>query len=145
MTGADPFERLVDTVLGGAGAKPVWGQRQRGITSRGFNERQFAKRLREYWGADADPMRVRLAQEDARFVAGVVHMVGDELRLSNADRRRVATAVTRDRLLGESDPSLAEVDAAWRAWWPPAPGPQARDRAAEFLRAWRDWLEHAQT
>ena len=142
MTSEDAFERLVDTVIGGAGSKPVWGQRSRSF-SRGFNDKQFAKRLRAYWGADADPMRVRLAQEDGRFVAGVVHMVGDELQLNATDRRRVAVAVTRHRLLGETDPSLATVDAAWRAWWPPPPGPEARERARDFLRAWREWLEQS--
>ena len=144
MTGDDTFERLVDTIVGGGGTKPVWGQRQHRIV-RSFNERQFAKRLRAYWGADADPMRVRFAQEDARFVAGVVHMVADELQLSDDDQRRVARAVVRHRLLGEPDASLEGVDAAWQAWWPPAPGPSARDRAREFLNTWRVWLEQSST
>ena len=142
-TPRDPFERLVDEVAHGGGSAPVWGQhRGHGYgRARGFNERRFAKRLREYWGADADPMRVQLAQADARFVAGVVRMVGDELRLSPEDRRRVCAGAVRSRLLGEDDPFMAPVDAAWRAWWPPAPGPEGRERLQEFLDAWRAWLQ----
>ncbi len=99
------------------------------------------KALRRYWGPDADTMRVQLACEDARFVTGVVKMVGDELGLSDADRRRVGAAAVRSRLLGEGDGTLANVDAAWRAWWPPPPGPAGRERLADFLGAWRAWLE----
>jgi hypothetical protein len=84
---------------------------------------------------------VSLAREDARFVAGVIKMVGDELGLSEADRRRVGAAAVRSRLLGEGDATLAPVDTAWRAWWPPPPGPTGRERLADFLGAWRAWLE----
>ena len=68
-------------------------------------------------------------------------MVGDELGLSDADRRRVGAAAVRSRLLGEGDESLARVDAAWRAWWPPPPGPTGRARLDDFLGAWRAWLD----
>ncbi len=136
----DAFTRLTDALLAGGASQPVWGQHRHSMFSRGFNERKFTKSLRAYWGSEADEMRVRLAAEDARFVAGVVELVGDELRLSPDDRRRVAAAALRTRLLGESDPSLARVEAAWRAWWPPPPGPDGRDRLQELLEAWREWL-----
>jgi len=140
----DPFDRLVDEVSrGGASTTPVWGQQRRHAF--GMSERKFAKALREYWGESADPLRVKLATEDARFVAGVVHMVGDELHLSADDRRRVCAEAVRVRLLGEPDTSFADVDRAWRAWWPPAPGPEGRDRVQEFLRAWRVWLEDSRS
>jgi hypothetical protein len=137
--GADAFERLVDLILGGGGHHAVWGQHQRRIT-RGFNERKFRKTLWVYWGVEADSMRVSLAVQDAVFVAGVIRTVGEQLRLNATDQRRVATAVVRQRLLGEPDPTLDEVDAAWRAWWPPPPGDDARRLFAQFLAAWRDWL-----
>ena len=100
----------------------------------------MAKALRQYWGPEADAMRVQLAREDARFVTGVIKMVGDELGLSDADRRRVGAAAVRSRLLGEGDDSLVRVDAAWRAWWPPPPGDEGRALLAQFLGAWRVWL-----
>lgn len=136
----DAFTRLTDAVLAGGASAPVWGQHRHSMFSRGFNERKFAKALRAYWGAGADEMRVRLATEDARFVAGVVELVGDQLRLSADDRRRVAAAAVRTRLLGETDASMARVETAWRAWWPPPPGPDGRLRLQEFLDAWREWL-----
>jgi len=141
----DPFERLVDEVAQGVAHAPVWGQRgpARIARPRGFNEARFAKRLREYWGPDADPMRVRLAQQDAGFVAHVVRMVGDELRLSPEDRRRVCAGAVRFRLLGESDPFMAPVDAAWNAWWPPTTGDDSRAKHRAFLDAWRAWLDVA--
>ena len=55
--------------MGDGGHRPVWGQHQRS-TGRGFDERRFRKSLRAYWGAEADPMRVSLAVQDAVFVAG---------------------------------------------------------------------------
>lgn len=136
----DPFERIVDEVCGGTQGA-VWGQHQRRWRARGSNDRRITKALRRYWGPDADAMRVQLACEDARFVTGVVRMVGDELGLSDADRRRVGAAAVRSRLLAEGDDSLARVDAAWRAWWPPPPGPTGRARLDDFLGAWRAWLE----
>lgn len=136
----DPFARLTDALLAGGSSQPVWGQHGHARFGRGFNERKFAKALRAYWGADADEMRVRLAAEDARFVADVVALVADELRLSADDRRRVAAAALRTRLLGESDASMAPVEAAWRAWWPPPPGPEGRERLQVLLEAWREWL-----
>ncbi len=139
MSGKDPFDRLVDTVLGGSGHRQVWGQHQRS-TGRGFDERRFRKALRAYWGAEADPMRVSLAVQDASFVAGVVQTVGEHLALNADDRRRVAVGVVRQRLLGEPDPTLDEVDAAWRAWWPPPPGDEGRALLAHFVGAWRAWL-----
>jgi hypothetical protein len=135
----DPFRRLVDTVLGGGGHHSVWGQHQR-VVGRGFDERRFRKALREYWGPDADTMRVSLAVQDASFVAGVVRTVTEQLRLGADDQRRVAAAVVRRRVLGEPDPSLDEIDDAWRAWWPPPPGDDGRVLFANFLRAWREWL-----
>jgi hypothetical protein len=139
VSGKDPFDRLVDTVLGGGSHRPVWGQHQRS-TGRGFDERRFRKALRAYWGAEADPMRVSLAVQDASFVAGVVQTVGEHLALNADDRRRVAVGVVRQRLLGEPDPTLDEVDAAWRAWWPPPPGDEGRALLAKFIGAWRAWL-----
>ncbi len=139
MSAKDPFEQLVDTVLGGDGHHAVWGQRQRTLR-RGFDERRFKKALRGYWGADADNMRISLAVQDARFVAGVIQTVSEQLALDAATQRRVAAAVTRRRLLGEPDPTLDDVDTAWRAWWPPPPGDEGRVLFADFLRAWRDWL-----
>jgi len=137
----DPLARLVDTLLGGGGHRPVWGHHQPVMgRGRGFDERRFRKALRAYWGADADTMRVSLAVQDAVFVAGVVQTVSEQLGLDPGDKRRIATAVVRQRLLGETDPTLGEVDAAWRAWWPPPPGDEGRARFAEFLGAWRSWL-----
>jgi hypothetical protein len=120
----------------------VWtgGRRRRsGLPS--TKSRRLGKALREYWGPDADPLRVNLALEDSRFVTGVVQTVCDELRCSADDRRRVAAAATRARLLGEGDVSLARVDAAWRAWWPPDTSPESRERFSEFIGAWRAWLQ----
>jgi len=135
----DPFAQLVDTVLGGVGHRPVWGQHHTGV-GRGFDERRFRKALRAYWGADADTMRVSLAVQDAVFVSGVVHMVVEALGLGADDQRRVAAAVVRRRLLGEPVPSLDDVDFAWHAWWPPPPGDDGRMLMAHFLGTWRDWL-----
>jgi hypothetical protein len=135
----DPLDRLVDGILGGSGHHPVWGQHQP-TTGRGFDERRFRKALRAYWGAEADPMRVSLAVQDGVFVAGVVKTVVEQLGLGLDDRRRVASAVVRRRLLGEPDPTLDEIDAAWTRWWPPAPGDEGRTRFADFLGAWRAWL-----
>jgi hypothetical protein len=135
----DPFDRLVDGILGGGGQHPVWGQHQP-RTGRGFDERRFRKALRAYWGAEADTMRISLAVQDAAFVAGVVKTVVEQLGLGDDDRRRVASAVMRRRLLGEPDPTLDEVDATWTRWWPPAPGDEGRIRFADFLDAWRSWL-----
>ena len=139
MSSKDPFDRLVDTVLGGGSHHAVWGQHQRN-PGRRFDERRFRKALRAYWGAEADPMRVSLAVQDAAFVAGVVQTVGEHLALGPDNRRRVAVGVVRQRLLGEPDPTLDEVDAAWRAWWPPPPGDEGRALLAQFLGAWRAWL-----
>jgi hypothetical protein len=139
VSGKDPFDSLVDTVLGGSSHRPVWGQHQRS-TGRGFDKRRFRKALRAYWGAEADPMRVSLAEQDAVFVAGVVQTVTEQLALGSDDRRRVAVAVVRRRLLGEPDPTLDEVDAAWHAWWPPPPGDEGRALLRQFLGAWRIWL-----
>ena len=139
MTAKDPFDQLVDTILGGGGHRPVWGQHQaRG--GRGFDERRFRKAMWLYWGPEADTMRVRLVVQDAAFVAGVLRTVSEHLALSADDRRRMTVAVVRQRLLGEPDASLDEVDAAWRAWWPPPPGDDARSLFANFLGAWRAWL-----
>jgi hypothetical protein len=135
----DPFALLVDTVVGGGGHRPVWGQHQRAV-GHGFDERRFRKALRAYWGVDADSMRVSLAVQDAIFAAGVVHMVSETLGLSDGDQRRVAAAVIRRRLLGEPDPSLDDVDYAWSAWWPPPPGDEGRMLFAHFLGTWREWL-----
>jgi hypothetical protein len=131
---------LTEALLAGGASQAVWGQHGHARFGRGFNERKFAKTLRAYWGGDADEMRVRFAAEDARFVAGVVELVGDELGLSADDRRRVAAAALRTRLLGESDPSMTRVEGAWRAWWPPPPGADGRERLQELLEAWREWL-----
>ena len=92
----DPLSRLVDTLLGGGGHRPVWGQHQP-VTGRGrgFDERRFRKALRAYWGAEADPMRVSLAVQDAVFVAGVVQTVSEQLGLDPRDKRRIAAAVVR--------------------------------------------------
>ena len=139
MSTKDPFDHLVDIVLGGCGHHAVWGQHQRRI-GRGFNERKFRKALWVYWGAEADSMRISLAVQDGVFVSGVIRTVSEQLGLSAADQRRVAAAVVRQRLLGEPDPTLDDVDAAWRAWWPPPPGDDARTLFAEFLAAWRAWL-----
>ena len=114
-------------------------QRSRG-SGRGFDERRFRKALRAYWGPDADSMRMSLAVQDASFVAGVVHMVGESLGLSADDQRRIAAAVIRRRLLGEPVPSLDDVDYAWQAWWPPPPGDEGRMLFADFLGTWREWL-----
>ena len=139
MTAPDPFEQLVDTILGGRVQRPVWGQHQH-RTARSFNERRFRKALWRYWGEGADTMRVSLVVQDAVFAAGVVHTVNEQLGLGTDDQRRVAVAVVRNRLLGEPDASLDDVDAAWRAWWPPPPGDDARTLFAQFLGAWRAWL-----
>jgi len=136
---ADPFERLVDTVVGGAAHRPVWGEHHR-AAGRAFDERRFRKALRTYWGADADTMRVALAVQDASFVAGVVQTVAEALGLADDDRRRVAAAIVRRRVLGEPDPTFDDVDAAWRAWWPPPPGDDGKHLFAEFVGAWRSWL-----
>jgi hypothetical protein len=140
VSAKEPFERLVDTLLGGSGHRPVWGQHQRAIV-RSFDERRFRKALRAYWGADADSMRVSLAVQDAVFAAGVTRTVAEQLGLGADDQRRVAAAVVRRRLLGEPDPTLDDVDERWRAWWPPPPGDEGRELFREFLRAWRRWLE----
>ena len=140
MSPKDPFEQLVDTIVGGGAHRPVWGQHHPRATGRGFDERRFRKALRSYWGADADAMRVSLATQDAVFVAGVVHMVSEALGLSADDQRRVASAVVRRRLLGEPLPSLDDVDYAWQAWWPPPPGDDGRMLMAHFLGTWREWL-----
>ena len=140
MSPKDPFEQLVDTIVGGGAHRPVWGQHHPSATGRGFDERRFRKALRSYWGADADAMRVSLATQDAVFVAGVVHMVSEALGLSADDQRRVASAVVRRRLLGEPLPSLDDVDYAWQAWWPPPPGDDGRMLMAHFLGTWREWL-----
>jgi len=139
VSAKDPFDTLVDTVLGGSPHRPVWGQHQPTV-QRGFNERRFRKALRAHWGAEADPMRMSLAAQDAVFVAGVVQTVSEQLGLDAEDRRRIAVAVVRYRLLGEPDPTLDEVDTAWSAWWPPALGDEGQTRFAEFLGAWRAWL-----
>jgi hypothetical protein len=139
VSAKDPFDTLVDTVLGGSPHRPVWGQHQPTVR-RGFNERRFRKALRAHWGAEADTMRVSLAAQDAVFVAGVVQTVSEQLGLDAEDRRRIAVAVVRNRLLGEPDPTLDQVDAAWSAWWPPALGDEGQTRFAEFLGAWRAWL-----
>jgi hypothetical protein len=136
----DPFERLVDTLLGAHGHHPVWGRHQPRTIGLGFDERRFRKALRAYWGADADSMRVSLAVQDAVFAAGVTRTVIEQLRLDADDQRRVAAAVVRRRLLGEADPTLDEVDARWRAWWPPPPGDEGRELFGEFVGAWRRWL-----
>jgi hypothetical protein len=139
VSAKDPFDRLVDTILGGDGRGPTWGQHQR-ARGRGFDERRFRKALRKYWGAEADTMRVSLAVQDAVFVAGVVHMVGESLRLREDEKRRITAAVVRRRLLGEPVPSLDDVDYAWQAWWPPPPGDDGRMLFAHFLGTWREWL-----
>jgi len=126
-------------VLRGGGGHPVWGQRGSMRTGT-FDERRFRKALREYWGEAADPMRVSLAVQDAVFVSGVVRTVSEHLALDTDDQRRAAAAVLRSRLLGEPEPGLADVDAAWRAWWPPPPGDEGRVLFAKFIDAWRDWL-----
>lgn len=134
---------LVDTLVGGGGHHAVWGQHQR-TRGRGFDERRFKKALRAYWGADADPMRMALAVQDAAFVAGVVRTVSEQLQLGADDQRRVAVAVLRQRILGEPDPTLDDIDTAWRAWWPPPPGDEGRALFAEFLGTWRRWLASSQ-
>ena len=140
MSKKDPFDQMVDAVVAGRGAhRPVWNQPQRGAATN-FDERRFRKALHAYWGPDADPMRVALALQDASFVAGVVHMVSETLRLTADDQRRVAAAVVRRRILGEPDPSLDDVDYAWSAWWPPPPGDEGRMLFAHFLGTWREWL-----
>jgi hypothetical protein len=140
----EPFDRMVDTVLGSGGQRAVWGQHQR-VSERGFDERRFRKALRAYWGSDADEMRVALATQDAAFAAGVVQMVGETLRLNPADQHRIGAAVVRRRLLGEPDPSLDDVDYAWSAWWPPPPGDEGRMLFAHFLGTWREWLATSST
>jgi hypothetical protein len=139
VSAKDPFTQLVDTVVGGGGHGPVWGQHHRGGRNR-FDERRFRKALRAYWGPDADSMRVALAVQDAAFVSGVVHMVSETLGLTTDDQHRVAAAVVRRRVLGESVPSLDDVDYAWHAWWPPPPGDDGRMLFAHFLGTWREWL-----
>jgi hypothetical protein len=136
----DPLGRLVDTLLGGHGHHAVWGQHHQRAFGRGFDERRFRKALRAYWGADADSMRVSLAVQDAVFAAGVTRTIIEQLRLDADDQRRVAAAVVRRRLLGEPDPTLDDVDARWRAWWPPPPGDEGRELFGQFLGAWRRWL-----
>jgi hypothetical protein len=139
VSAKDPFDTLVDTVLGGSQHRPVWGQHHRAVR-RGFDERRFRKALRAHWGAEADAMRVSLAVQDAVFVSGVVQTVSEQLGLDADGRRRVAVAVVRSRLLGEPDPSLDEVNDAWSAWWPPALGDEGQTRFAQFVGAWRAWL-----
>jgi hypothetical protein len=135
----EPIERLVTIVIAGGPAGSAWGSR--GIARhRPLDERRFRRVLREYWGPTADPMRVSLAVQDAVFVAGVMRTVAEHLALNSEDRHRATTAVVRLRLLGEPEPSLAEVDAAWHAWWPPPPGDEGRVLFAKFIDAWRDWL-----
>ena len=143
MSARDPFDQLVDVVLGGSGHRGVWGQTHHSQQAR-FDERRFRRALRAYWGKDADPMRVSLATQDAAFVTGIVHMVIETLRLDADDQRRVAAAVVRRRLLGEPDPSLDDVDYAWSAWWPPPPGDEGRMLFAHFLGTWREWLAASQ-
>ena len=139
---ADPFDQLVDAVAGGIGHRATWGQRQhRGrAVRRGFDERRFRKALRAYWGPAADTMRVSLAVQDASFVAGVVQTVSETLQLDEAERRRAAAAMVRNRVLAEPDPTFAAVDRAWRAWWPPPPGDDGRRLFTAFVDAWRNWL-----
>jgi hypothetical protein len=142
VTGKEPLDQLVDVVLGGAPHRPVWGQHPgRPRARRGFNERRFRKGLRAYWGVDADPMRVSLAVQDASFVAGVVQTVSEALQLGAAGTRRVATAMVRSRVLAEPVADFEIVERAWRAWWPPPPGEDGKRLFAEFMGAWRDWLE----
>jgi hypothetical protein len=38
---------------------------------------------------------------------------------------------------------LDDIDAAWRAWWPPPPGDEGRVRFRRFLDAWQEWLERS--
>jgi hypothetical protein len=135
----EPFDRMVDLVLRGGGGHPVWGQRG-SLRTRSFDERRFRKALWEYWGQEADSMRVSLAVQDAVFVSGVMRTVTEHLALGVDDQRRAAAAVVRMRLLGEPQPGLAAVDDAWRAWWPPPPGDDGRVLFAKFIDAWRDWL-----
>jgi len=139
VTKGDPFDRMVDLVLRGGGGHPTWGQRG-SMRTRTFDERRFRKALREYWGPAADPMRVSLAVQDAVFVSGVMRTVTEHLALGDDDQHRAAAAVVRSRLLGEPEPGLDYVDAAWRAWWPPPPGDEGRVLFAKFIDAWRDWL-----
>jgi hypothetical protein len=138
----EPFDRMVDLVLRGGGGQ-VWGQ-HRSLRSGAFDERRFRKALREYWGPAADSMRVSLAVQDAAFVAGVMRTVNEHLALDGDTRRHAAAAVVRKRLLGEPQPALEDVDAAWRAWWPPPPGDEGRVLFAKFIDAWHDWLAASQ-
>jgi hypothetical protein len=140
----EPFDRMVDLVARGGGGHPVWGQRGARRTG-AFDERRFRKALREYWGPEADPMRVSLSVQDAAFVSGVMRTVSEHLALAGDDQRRATAAVVRSRLLGEPEPGLADVDAAWRAWWPPPPGDDGRVLFTKFIDAWRDWLAASET
>ena len=145
--GNDPFGRMVDIVAGGHGGhRAVWGKgHHQPVRGRGFDERRFRKALVAYWGPGADAMRVSFAVQDAAFVAGVVHMVSESLALGADDQQRIAEAVLRRRLLGESVPSLDDVDYAWQAWWPPPPGDEGRMLFAHFLGTWREWLASSST
>ena len=143
MSKEEPFDRMVTLVLRGGGGHAVWGQRG-SMRTRSFDERRFKKALWEYWGQDADSMRVSLAVQDAVFVSGVMRTVTEHLALGADDQRRAAAAVVRGRLLGEPQPGFADVDAAWRSWWPPPPGDDARALFAKFIDAWRDWLAASQ-
>jgi hypothetical protein len=138
VSASEPFDRLVELVLRG-GNQAVWGRHHAAGRS-AFDERKFKKALRQYWGPEADTMRVSLAVQDASFVAGVLRTVSEHLALGTEAQRRAAAAVVRRRLLGEPEPTLDDVDAAWRAWRPPPPGDDGRVLFSDFLGAWRDWL-----
>ena len=139
MAKTEPFDRILTIVVGGGGATTAWGTHGN-ARHRPLDERRFRKALREYWGPTADSMRVSLAVQDAVFVAGVMRTVSEHLALDGSERRRATAAVVRRRVLAEPDPSLDDVDAAWRAWWPPPPGEDGRILFAKFIDAWRDWL-----
>jgi hypothetical protein len=135
----EPFDRIVTIVVAGGGATAAWGSHTN-ARHRPLDERRFRRTLREYWGPASDSMRVSLAVQDAVFVAGVMRTVSEHLALDSAERRRATAAIVRRRVLGEPDAGLDDVDAAWRAWWPPPPGEAGRVLFAKFIDAWRDWL-----